>query len=131
MPHLTIEHSANLADRHDVDALVGAVHEVALGHDWVPASGMRTRAVARDRYRVADGAADRAFVAITVRIGPGRTDEEKQALLDEVLDGAMAHVEGPDGGDTDLTIAWSIEVQEIDARWRVNRNRIRIEGEDA
>jgi len=131
MPHLTIEHSANLADHHDVDALVAAVHRVALGHGWVPASGMRTRAVARAHYRVADGATDRAFVAITARVGPGRTDDEKQAFLDTLLDGAIEAVEGPDGSATDLSIAWSIEVQEIDARWRVNRNRIVLDGEPA
>ncbi len=131
MPHVTIEYSRNLADAHDVDALVAAVHDVALAPDWVPASGLRTRAVARAHYRVADGAADRAFVAITARVGPGRTDDEKQAFLDTLLDGAMAHVEGRDGSATDLAIAWSIEVQEIDARWRVNRNRIVLDGEPA
>ena len=66
-------------------------------------------------------------MAITVRVGPGRTDDEKQAFLDAILDDAVATVEGPDGTATDLTIAWSIEVQEIDARWRVNRNRIRTD----
>jgi len=127
MPHVTLEHSANVADHHDVDALVAAVHETALGHDWVPAAGLRTGAGARRHYRVADGEASRAFVAITVRVGPGRTDDEKQAFLDAILDDAVATVEGPDGTATDLTIAWSIEVQEIDARWRVNRNRIRTD----
>ena len=125
MPHITIEHSVNLADAHDVDALVADVHAVAAIHPWVPIDGLRTRAVARHHYLVADGAPANPFVALTVRVGPGRTDDEKQAFLDTILDGAIASVEGSDGSATSLAIAWSIEVQEIDARWRVNRNRIR------
>ena len=79
MPHITIEHSVNLADAHDVDALVADVHAVAAIHPWVPIDGLRTRAVARHHYLVADGAPANAFVALTVRVGPGRTDDEKQA----------------------------------------------------
>ena len=32
MAHIIIEHSANLADHHDIDALVEAVHEAAAAH---------------------------------------------------------------------------------------------------
>ena len=129
MPHITIEYSNNLADVHDVAALVADVHAVAAGHPWVPLAGLRTRAIVREHFLVADGAPTNAFVAITVRVGPGRTDDEKQAFLDTILDGATISVEGPDGSTTSLAIAWSIEVQEIDARWRVNRNRIRPPGD--
>ena len=129
MPHITIEYSSNLADVHDVAALVADVHAVAAVHPWVPLDGLRPRAMVREHYLVSDGAPANAFVAMTVRVGPGRTDDEKQAFLDTILDGAIASVEGPDGSTTSLAIAWSIEVQEIDARWRVNRNRIRLPGD--
>lgn len=122
MPHITIEYSGNLADAHDVDVLVAVVHEAALDHDWVPLSALRTRAVAREHYRVADGAPENAFVALTIRVGPGRTPEEKRSLLESLLAAAVDSVESVDDR---LAIAWSIEVQEIDAEWRVNLNRIR------
>ena len=48
MPHITIEHSRNLAEAHDVDALVADVHGVAAAHEWVPIDGLRTRAVVRN-----------------------------------------------------------------------------------
>jgi len=131
MPHITIEHSRNLAEAHDVDALVADVHGVAAAHEWVPIDGLRTRAVVRNHYRVADGAPTNAFVAIIARVGPGRTDDEKQVFLDTILEGAVASIEGTDGTATCLVIAWSIEVQEIDARWRVNRNRIRSTPEES
>ncbi len=130
MPHITIEYSGNVAAAHDVDALVADVHAAAATHSWVPLDGLRTRAGARDHYVVADGSPANAFVALTVRVGPGRTDDEKQAFLDTILEGAMAAVEGSDGSATGLAIAWSIEIQEIDARWRVNRNRIRPASDD-
>ncbi len=72
MAHITIEYSANLAEHHDVGALVEAVHEAAAAHGLTSLDGLRTRAVARTHYRVADGDRDHAFVAIAVRVGPGR-----------------------------------------------------------
>ena len=33
MPHITIEYSANVAEHHDIDELVAAVHEAALAVD--------------------------------------------------------------------------------------------------
>ena len=53
MPHVTIEYSANVADHHNIDELVAAVHTAALDHGLPPADGHRTRAVARNHYAIA------------------------------------------------------------------------------
>ena len=120
MPHVIIEYSANVAEHHDIDDLVAAVHTAALA-DGLPAlDALRTRAEERAAFRVADGAAANAFVAIHARIGPGRDGEAKQRFLAAVLDAAESHV-----GDTPLDIAWSIELTEIDPEFRINRNHVR------
>lgn len=120
MPHVTIELSTNVAAHHDVDALVTAVHNAALGHGLASLAALRTRAHIAENFRVADGAAERAFIALHARIGPGRDHDQKRSFIEALLAAAQAEI-----GDSDLTIAWSIELTEIDATLRINDNRIR------
>jgi 5-carboxymethyl-2-hydroxymuconate isomerase len=122
MPHITIEYSANVADHHDIQALVNTVHGAALDHGLPPLDGLRTRAVARTHYRIADGDSGHAFIAIHARIGPGRAAEEKRTFITAMLDAAEAEV-GTEHGP--LAIAWSVEVTELDADFRINRNHVR------
>lgn len=122
MAHITIEYSANLAEHHDVGALVEAVHEAAAAHGLAPLDGLRTRAVARNHYRVADGDPDHAFVAISVRVGPGRDPAARTTFLEAILAAAEAHVGAT---PSPLAVAWSAELTEIDAAFRINRNGVR------
>ncbi len=129
MPHITIELSANVAQRHDVDALVAAVHDSALAHGLPPADGLRTRAVVRDHYRVGDGDVDHAFVSIMARVGPGRDLGIRQSFSAALLDAAEAQVAASNEivppGRQPLAIAWSVELAEIDPEQRINRNHVR------
>ena len=125
MPHITIEYSANVADHHDVQALVDVVHAAALDDGLPPVEGLRTRAACRTQYRIADGHQDNAFIAIAIRIGPGRDAETKSTFLNHILDAAEAHVGSENGATSPLAIAWSIELIEIDAEFRINRNNVR------
>lgn len=122
MPHITIEYSANIAEHHDIDALVAAVHAAALDHGLPPADGLRTRAAQRDHYLVADGSPAFAFIAIAIRIGPGRDAATKTDFIETVLNAAETQIDGESGP---LAIAWSIELNEIDADFRINRNHVR------
>lgn len=122
MPHITIEYSANVADHHDIQALVDRVHAEALQHGLPPVDGLRTRAVSREHYRIADGDPVNAFIAISVRIGPGREAVTKASFIETVLDAAESHLQA---GHTELAIAWSIEVTELDPEFRINRNYVR------
>lgn len=122
MPHVTIELSANVAEHHDVDALVSAVHAAALDHGLPPLDGLRTRANIVEHYRVANGDTDLGFVALVARIGPGRDDATKMSFLVALLDAAETSLDDP---ASTLAIAFSGEVQEIDATFRINRNHVR------
>ncbi len=64
MPHIMIEYSANIAEHHDVDALVARCTTPRSDTGLPPVDGLRTRAAVRDHFRIADGSADLAFVAI-------------------------------------------------------------------
>lgn len=122
MPHITIEYSVNIADHHDVDALVAAVHAAAIAHGLPPVDGLRTRAASREHYRIADSSNDLAFVAIAIRIGPGRDAATTTSFIETVLDAAEHQIDAEAGP---LAIAWSIELNEIDPNFRINRNHVR------
>ncbi len=122
MPHITIEYSANLDDLHNVQSLVDAVHRAALD-DGLPAlEALRTRAARRENYRIADGDPSHLFVAIIARIGPGRSNDAKHRFIKALIDAAEAELDhlGPANA-----CAFSVEVQEIDAEFRINRNHVR------
>ena len=122
MPHIIIEHSANLADHHDIQALVDTVHDAVLAVSWVSGSALRTRAASRSHFRVADGDPSHIFVAVTVRIGPGRSTTVVQDFLQLIVDTVDNEL-----SSVPSAIALSTEIQFIDAAVRINRNQIRAE----
>ena len=122
MPHIIIEHSANLASLTDMDALVAAVHQAALDDGLPVLDALRTRAAPRDHYRIADGDPAYGFVYVTARIGPGREPEAIQRFLTRLIDTvdeALAPLQ------TEHPVAISAEAQLIDPAMRINRNHIR------
>ncbi|NOX28751.1 MAG: 5-carboxymethyl-2-hydroxymuconate Delta-isomerase [Actinobacteria bacterium] len=122
MPHITIEYSANLDDLHNVQSLVDAVHAAALEHGLSALEALRTRAARRENYRIADGDTSHLFVAIIARIGPGRSDDAKRRFIEALIDAAEAELDHIGSANA---CAFSVEVQEIDAEFRINRNHVR------
>ena len=122
MPHIIIEHSANLAEVHDIQSLVDAVHAAALDDGLPELDGLRTRAAERRHYRIADGDLTHAFVAVVARIGPGRSDDEIQSFLTRLIDTVDAEL-APIADRH--AVALSAEIQFIDASVRINRNHVR------
>ena len=122
MPHIIIEHSANLADLTDIDALVDAVHLAALD-DGLPAlAGLRTRTAPRDHYRIADGDPAYGFVCVTARIAPGREPEAVQRFLTRLIDTVEGVLEPL---QPEHPVAVSAEIHLIDTTMRINRNHVR------
>jgi 5-carboxymethyl-2-hydroxymuconate isomerase len=120
MPHVIIEHSANVADHVDIDKMLRAMHERVLATGLAPLAGLRTRALQSDHYVVADGLDANGYVAVTARLGPGRSGDDKQRLLNEmmsVLDEHLAEIE--------QHLALSVELQDIDPSSRINKNHLR------
>lgn len=78
MPHVTMEFSANLESRTDVGALCRVAHSAMLETGLFELGAVRVRAVKCDRYAIADQHPDNAFLAVLVRIGAGRSPDEKK-----------------------------------------------------
>ena len=78
MPHVTIQYTANLEPEANMGVLCSALAEVICaqrdgeGKRVFPIGGTRVLAYPAAIFAVADGAPDRAFVYLNVRVAPGR-----------------------------------------------------------
>ena len=120
MPHLIIEYSANVADVVDVDGLVDVLHEAALESGTAPLDALRTRAVAREHYAIADRDPSNMFIAVTARLGAGRSDAEQERFVQLLLDALDQYL-----GERQASMMLSVEYQEIDPGRRINKNNLR------
>lgn len=121
MPHLLIEYSANLAPRIRIGDLIDTLHSTAIATGVFPIGGARTRAMRRDNYRVADGAAANGFVHLTMRVGHGRTVETRRAAAEAIFKALCEHL-APIYANTPLAI--SAEMQEIDPQFSFKQNNL-------
>ena len=117
MPHLIVEHSANV---EHVPLILEAVHAAALGTGLASVDALRTRAACRESYVIGDRHSDNAFIALTARLGPGRSGDEKQLLIDALMTAIEATV-----GEAADHMMLSVEIQEIDSAMRLNHNHLR------
>jgi 5-carboxymethyl-2-hydroxymuconate isomerase len=122
MPHIIVEYSANLDDGVDVKALVDDLHAVAAASGLFEIAAIRTRAVRREVFRVADGDARNAFVHITARIRQGRTVEQRKALGQALLAATNRRL---DAVFASQPLALTIEVHEANPEMTFRRNSIR------
>lgn len=127
MPHLTIEYSANLETRVDLDGLCAALLETVLETGSFEIGGVRVRALRADHYAIADRLPENAFVDLSFRIGKGRSADEKKRAGEAIFATASSLLaplfETPH-------FALSLEIREIDAElsWKKNTIHPRLRG---
>ena len=122
MPHQIIEYSTNLESLVDIQYLVDSLHENAMAIDGLPLGGLRTRAVPREHYQVADQHPDNAFVHMILKLGYGRSEEKKKAFGETIFK-ALCDLLEPISSNSPLAI--SFEIQEIDAVLTWKKNNLR------
>lgn len=122
MPHQIIEYSANLEPSLRLPELIAMLHETAASVDAFPLAGLRTRAVRRDHYRIADNHAENGFVHVVLRIAHGRPLDVRQAAGKRIFAALCSHLE-PIFSSSPLAI--SFEMQEIDPELRWKQNNLR------
>jgi 5-carboxymethyl-2-hydroxymuconate isomerase len=127
MPHIIAEYSANLEDRLDVQALVSDLHQAAIDSAVAEIVGIRSRAVRREHFRVADGHPANGFVH-TARLRRGRTPELRKALGAALLAAADKRLQGV---YPTHPIGLTVEVHEIDPDMTFRRNTLRERAKSA
>ncbi len=122
MPHQIIEYSANLEPTLRLTELIAVLHETAASVEAFPLAGLRTRAVRRDHYKIADDHPENGFVHVVLRIAHGRPLEVQQDAGNRIFEALCDYLE-PIYSKSPLAI--SFEMQEInpDLRWKQNNLR--------
>lgn len=125
MPHLSLEYSANLDGAVDVDALCRALLAALLASGLVERGAPRVRAIRCGAYAIADDLPENGFIDMVLRLGSGRSRDEKRKLGEALIAAAQkllaAQLAQPH-------FALSLEVREIDPdlSWKLNTMHARL-----
>ena len=106
MPHLVLEYSAELADSHNIAALVDDLFDTACAHPAFAANpaAVKARSIACENAR--SGVTPQSFAHLTVCLLTGRTTEVRADLAEALLAVMDRHL--PDVGSL------SVEPVEMD-----------------
>ena len=121
MPHVTMEYSANLDAKLDMAALCAAVADAALATGIFEIGAVRVRAVRCDAYAIADRLPENAFLDAVLKMGQGRSAEDRKRLgeaLFETLQARTAHLLA------EPHFALTLQLREIDDAFSWKRNAI-------
>jgi 5-carboxymethyl-2-hydroxymuconate isomerase len=111
VPHVVLEYSDNLPDRPDLRRILLEIHDVLVATGAFAREAIKSRAIRHDTYAVADGASERGFVALEIRILEGRSDEVKVAAAE----GALAVLERAFAQSlARLPVGLSVEIRDMD-----------------
>jgi 5-carboxymethyl-2-hydroxymuconate isomerase len=89
-----MEYSANLEAKADIAELCHAAKAAMIDTSLFELGAVRVRALRCDHYAIADETPENAFLAVVVRVGAGRTLEEKQRA-GEALHSALSKMLTP------------------------------------
>jgi len=101
MPHLIVDHSANVADTHDMGTFCTTLWEgaAATGH-FKDTSAIKVRCLPCAHWHI--GTQPQSFVHVTVRILEGRSPETRADLSAQIL--ALLETALPDVGTISVDI---------------------------
>jgi 5-carboxymethyl-2-hydroxymuconate isomerase len=111
MPHIMVEYSSNLERGISATTLIDGLHQTVIDSGLFEPAAVRTRALPRDIYLIADRAPENIFLHIIARIRAGRTTDERKSLGNSLLRTAR---EALAALPASTPIALTVEVQEID-----------------
>lgn len=93
MPHFVLEYTNNLREETDIPALLRKVNATLIAQGGIfPTGGIRARAIEVKDYAIADSAEDYAFIHASLKIGAGRTPEEKKQTGDALFAMMQEHL---------------------------------------
>jgi len=123
MAHFILEYSVNLDGQAlALTTLFEKLHGAAMQTGLFPLAGIRSRAHPCEDYRVADGNPDYGFVHLLVKLGAGRTEQEKQTAAEAFFVVLKDHLK-PISDQQGLAV--SFEMQELPVTLKYNQNNLR------
>lgn len=80
MAHFVLEYSDNLGQNSaTIQTLFSRLHEAAEATGLFPLKGIRSRGYCCSQHRIADGNPEHGFAHLEVKLGAGRSIEDRQA----------------------------------------------------
>jgi 5-carboxymethyl-2-hydroxymuconate isomerase len=92
MPHFIVEYTDNIKNEADIPLLLEKINKILISKSPLfPVGGIRSRAIELKDYYIADGEEDYAFVHATLKIGAGRSEDDKKATCEELFSAMKEH----------------------------------------
>ncbi|WP_026702157.1 5-carboxymethyl-2-hydroxymuconate Delta-isomerase [Salibacterium aidingense] len=92
MPHFIVEYTDNLKEEGDLRGLLKKINDVLISRpDLFPIGGIRSRAIELNEYVIADDTEDDAFVHAQLKIGGGRSKEDKAMISEKIFETMETH----------------------------------------
>ena len=85
MPQCTLEYTDNLVDRPDMRELLLSIHKTLVNTGEFEESKIKSKALKRDFFVVADGVPQRSFVCLAIYIMEGRSDALKAKIAERAI----------------------------------------------
>ncbi|MBR1177741.1 5-carboxymethyl-2-hydroxymuconate Delta-isomerase [Bradyrhizobium sp. KB893862 SZCCT0404] len=119
MPHFTIEYSANLDGRLDIDTVCEVVRKAAVETGIFPLGGIRVRAIRCEHYAIADARNDYGFLDMVLRIGEGRDLPTRQKAGEHVFKALSKHLD-PVFAASKFALSFDMQINDKDTSWKRN-----------
>lgn len=125
MPHLTLQYSPALGQRHDMSVLCERLRCVMIDAGCFPLGGIRVRAWPTPAEALADGHPDNAYADMILRMGAGRSAEAKRAAGAALMAEAEAFF-ADDLAKPHMMLALEIVEIDPDFSWKTNSIHARV-----
>ena len=119
MPHFTIEYSANLDARVDMDKVVEVVRKAAVETGIFPLGGIRVRAIRCEHYAIADGRPHFGFLDMVLRLGEGRDLATRKKAGEHIFKALSAHLD-PVFAGSKFALSFDMQINDKDTSWKRN-----------
>ncbi len=118
MAHITFEYSKDLVSCFELQELCDELSDAMRDTSYFPVGGIRVRGLAADVSSVADRKAAYSFIDIVLRMGEGRSDEDRKTIAENIYTRAEEFLKKK---AITNPIALSLEVLEIRKEFSIKR----------
>ena len=119
MPHFTLEYSANLDSRVDMQAVVEVVRKAALETGIFPLGGIRVRAIKCEHFAIADGNPDFCFLDMVLRLGDGRDLPTRRKAGEHIFEALSAYLD-PVFAQSKFALSFDMQINDKETSWKRN-----------
>ncbi len=130
MPHFTLEYSANLDGRVNMDKVVEVVRKAAVETGIFPLGGIRVRAIRCEQFAIADGQSHYGFLDMVLRLGEGRDLATRKKAGEHIFE-ALSHYLDPVFAGGKFALSFDMQINDKETSWKRNNIHDALKAEAA